>query len=99
MAFRPCPRMLLSNQPAESSDEPADRTIRSSMLHFDRDNPREDAAVLGGRKKLRQKSPAKPAFLIPGAIRGLMERVVKEAGFEDEIKKQDAGDGGGRDRQ
>jgi DNA helicase II / ATP-dependent DNA helicase PcrA len=37
----------------------------------------------------------KPAFLIPGGIRGLMERVVKEAGFEEAIKKEDAGDGGG----
>jgi DNA helicase-2/ATP-dependent DNA helicase PcrA len=32
----------------------------------------------------------RPAFLLPGGIRGLMERVVKEAGFEDELKKLDA---------
>ncbi|MGN6367111.1 MAG: ATP-dependent helicase [Phycisphaerae bacterium] len=34
----------------------------------------------------------KPAFLIPGGIRGLMERVVKEAGFEEAIKKEDSGE-------
>jgi DNA helicase-2/ATP-dependent DNA helicase PcrA len=40
-----------------------------------------------------------PSFLLPGGIRGLMERVVKEAGFEDDLKKQDAdGDDQGNDR-
>jgi DNA helicase-2/ATP-dependent DNA helicase PcrA len=42
---------------------------------------------------------SKPAFLLPGGIKGLMERVVREAGFEDELKKQDAdGDDQGNDR-
>jgi DNA helicase-2/ATP-dependent DNA helicase PcrA len=41
----------------------------------------------------------KPAFLIPGGIRGLMERVVKEAGFEEAIKKEDAAEAeAGNDR-
>jgi DNA helicase-2/ATP-dependent DNA helicase PcrA len=40
----------------------------------------------------------KPAFLIPGGIRGLMERVVKESGLEDDMRKQDSGEDGGTDR-
>ena len=37
-------------------------------------------------------SGIKPSFLLPGGMRGLMERVVKEGGFVDEAKKLDAAD-------
>ncbi len=40
-------------------------------------------------------SAGKPAYLLPGGIRGLMERVVREAGFEEDAKKADSADGGG----
>jgi DNA helicase II / ATP-dependent DNA helicase PcrA len=41
---------------------------------------------------------AKPSFLLPGGIRGLMERVVKESGIEDELKKADSGEETGEAR-
>ena len=32
--------------------------------------------------------PIRPAFIIPGGIKGVIERVIKESGLEDELKKK-----------
>ena len=54
------------------------------------DAAEEEVAAV--EEEVKEGGGTKPAFLIPGGIRGLMERVVKEAGFEEAIKKEDPGE-------
>ena len=46
----------------------------------------------------QQPAATRPSFLLPGGIRGLMERVVKESGIEAEAKKVDSAEDAGIDR-
>jgi len=40
----------------------------------------------------------RPSFLLPGGIRGLMERIVRESGMEEALKKEDGGQDTGEGR-
>ncbi|HVX87222.1 MAG TPA: UvrD-helicase domain-containing protein [Phycisphaerae bacterium] len=58
-------------------------------------DPLFDAALLeAAQEEIGEAGTAsRPGFLIPGGIRGLMEKVVRESGLEEEVKKADSSEG------
>jgi DNA helicase-2/ATP-dependent DNA helicase PcrA len=95
-------RKLISGGGAEKQ-VPPDQERQEEVLVED---PLFDASLLAAAEEEQAEvinaatdaGTGKPSFLIPGGIRGLMERVVKESGMEDDLKKDDKGEDAGSDR-
>ncbi|HVS72170.1 MAG TPA: UvrD-helicase domain-containing protein [Phycisphaerae bacterium] len=68
----------------EQSGAAGDPLFDPSLLEAAQEELAESAAEGGAER---------PVFLIPGGIRGLMEKVVRESGLEADVKKSDSDEG------
>ncbi len=66
------------------------------------DDPLFDLELAAAAEEEQSAAPVnaaeRPSFLLSGGIRGLMERVVRESGMEDGLKKEDGGQDTGEGR-
>jgi DNA helicase-2/ATP-dependent DNA helicase PcrA len=84
-------------QPGEVAPEPLAET--QNTKHETQNDPLFDPAFLEPDPETQDSGlRTQNSFLIPGGIRGLMEKVVKESGMEDDAKKQDSGEEGDNSR-